>query len=409
MPRPECRPVLLLCLLLVLSPALMAWGRNDLAPTSSSTDAAGYVHVRDFNPDVPWCVQVLKFDRARTDFELHSTLARNQILGLSTLHRQIADLPQEWGQPVAGINADFYVADQGAYIGDPRGLQILEGEVVSTPTDGASFWIDPSGQPRIGHVTSQFRVTWPDGSSTPIGLNEEQGRASAVLYTPRLGESTRNSGGGFELVLEPAGEGPWLPLQMGRTYSAKVRERRLGSGTPLKAGFLVLSVGPALANNSASPILAEQGTIVRISTATTPDLSGVKTAISGGEVLVRDGQKVPVKMPQTLAYKYRSMFERHPRTAIGANDRTVFFIQVDGRQPRLSMGMTLNELGDYMFKLGCTQALCLDGGASSTFWYNGKVLNSPCHGRERDIANGLVLIQKGKRPTASEDRRPSGS
>jgi hypothetical protein len=239
-------------------------------------------------------------------------------------------------------------------------------------------------------------------------LNEERTQAGAVLYTSRLGESTRNSGGGFELVLEPASAGPWLPLRLGQNYAAKVQEVHPGSGTPLKDGFMVLSVGPGLANHPTHPVRIDRGATLTLSTATTPDLSGVKTAISGGEVLVRDGQKVPVKMTQTLAYKYRSMFERHPRTAIGANGRTVFFVQVDGRQPRLSMGMTLNELGDYMFKLGCTQVLCLDGGASSTFWYNGKVLNSPCHGRERDIANGLVLIQKGRRPAPADDRPAGG-
>ena len=101
-------------------------------------------------------------------------------------------------------------------------------------------------------------------------------------------------------------------------------------------------------------------------------------------------------MPDSADYKYRSVHERHPRTAIGASRDHFFFVEVDGRQPGLSMGMTLSELADYMLKLGCGVALSLDGGASSTFWLDGKVMNSPSNGGVRPIANGLVVVAKRK-------------
>jgi exopolysaccharide biosynthesis protein len=134
--------------------------------------------------------------------------------------------------------------------------------------------------------------------------------------------------------------------------------------------------------------------VLKVSTATVPDLSGVKTAISGGYVVVRNGQKQTIQVPNSDAYKYRSVGERHPRSAIGVNHDHIFFVEVDGRQPELSVGMTLAELGDYMQKLGCELALSLDGGASATLWFRGKVVNSPCDGKDRPIANGLVLLQE---------------
>ena len=85
---------------------------------------------------------------------------------------------------------------------------------------------------------------------------------------------------------------------------------------------------------------------------------------------------------------------RHPRTAIGWNKDYIFFVQVDGRQSGHSVGMTYSELANYMVKLGCQEALNLDGGGSATFWMLGQVINSPSRGQSRDIANGLVLIQK---------------
>jgi exopolysaccharide biosynthesis protein len=149
-----------------------------------------------------------------------------------------------------------------------------------------------------------------------------------------------------------------------------------------------------LLTNTVVALQSEAGALVKISTATVPDLAGVKTAISGGYVLVRDGQKQTIPVPKSDAYKYRSVGERHPRSAIGASRDHIYLVEVDGRQPNLSVGMTLAELCEYMQKIGCELALSLDGGASATLWVDGKVMNSPCDGSNRPIANGLVVLQK---------------
>ena len=56
--------------------------------------------------------------------------------------------------------------------------------------------------------------------------------------------------------------------------------------------------------------------------------------------------------------------------------------------------MTYSEIAEYMQKLGCQEALNLDGGGSATFWMLGQVINSPSKGSASEIANGLVLVQK---------------
>src|SRR5207249_2888211 len=135
---------------------------------------------------------------------------------------------------------------------------------------------------QIGRVVSQFKITWPKGEVTPFGLNEDLINLSAVLSTPRLGISTRIRGG-RELILERQGDEQWLPLRIGQTYSARVREVRPNGDTRLSPGIMVLSLG--------SEVLArvprvEAGAVLKISTATSPDLKGVKTAIGGGPALV---------------------------------------------------------------------------------------------------------------------------
>jgi exopolysaccharide biosynthesis protein len=69
-------------------------------------------------------------------------------------------------------------------------------------------------------------------------------------------------------------------------------------------------------------------------------------------------------------------------------------VVVDGRQLDVSIGMTLPELAEFMLKLGCKEALNLDGGGSATLWAFGAVRNSPSEGQERPACNALVVLRK---------------
>jgi hypothetical protein len=214
-----------------------------------------------------------------------------------------------------------------------------------------------------------------------------------VLYTPTYGPSTRAQGG-RELVLERAGDGPWLPLGAGQNYRARIRAVREGGNAPLQPGLLVLSLGPRVAN----PPQISAGDVVEISTTTTPDLKTARNAIGGGPALVRDGKPFAQRLPPagaSGAYSERSKYERHPRSAVGWNATHVYLLAVDGRQPGLSVGMTLAELGEYMARLGCTEGMNFDGGASASMWIVGQVANNPSQG-ERPVANSLLVVRKDK-------------
>jgi hypothetical protein len=334
---------------------------------------------------------------ARNDptLELRSTLARGTVLGLGRLSDQALAIPAGAGTPLAGVNGDFY--DRGRFAGDPRGLQIVDGELVSGPAsaDGyCAFWIDAGGNPHTADVASRFMATLPDGKAFSFGLNEERGSAEVVLYTPTLGHATRTTGG-RELVLEKSGRGGWLPLRVGETYAARVREVRDAGNTPLATDILVLSFGPRLTTNVA---MLATGSIITLSTATEPDVRGARTAIGGGTIITREGKAAKIVRPKPTpglnSYTINSMFERHPRAAVGWNESHIYLVEVDGRQRRLSVGMTLAELGAYMARIGCDEAITLDGGGSATFWYRGRVVNSPCDGSERPVANGLMVVRK---------------
>jgi exopolysaccharide biosynthesis protein len=295
------------------------------------------------------------------------------------------------GKAIAAINGDFYVRDNFTYAGDPRGLQIVNGELISAP-DTAAVWLDPEGNPHLDEVKGSFEVTWADGRKTPMGLNQQRLPRLAVLYTPTYGPTTR-AAGGREIVLERDGDGPWLPLQASQSYRARIREVRTNGNTRLEPATVVLSVPPTLL--STLPELTN-GTVAQISTETTPNLRGVKSAIGGGPYLLRNGKAaiIATSPPPGSSgdWSMRSRYERHPRAAIGWNPTHIFLIIVDGRQPRLSDGMKLAELAEFMAGLGCTDGMNLDGGKSAQMWMNGEIMNSPCQG-EDTVANSLVVVR----------------
>jgi len=368
---------------------------SDTADSQKSGKSIEYKN--DRIASVPWSVHIVKVPRNDPTLEVRSVLARGTVLGLSRLSDQILALSGEKGTPLAGVNGDFYDTG-GRYAGDPRGLQIVEGDLVSEPTGHPSycaFWIGDDGNPRIANVVSEFKATLPDGQSFSFGLNEERPSAGAVLYTPTLGRATRTSGG-REIILEKPDKGSWVPFRAGEIYVAKVRAISETGNTTLQKDVAVLSFGPQLA---AKLPAIEVGATVKLSTATTPDLRGARTAISGGSIITSGGKPAKIQKPRgggMGGYATSSMFDRHPRAAVGWSKTHFYLVEVDGRQGDLSVGMTLAELGDYMAKLGCEEAINLDGGASATCWYRGRVVNSPCNGSERTIANGLVVVRKPK-------------
>lgn len=67
----------------------------------------------------------------------------------------------------------------------------------------------------------------------------------------------------------------------------------------------------------------------------------------------------------------------NPRTAIGIiDDLHYVFVVSDGRTDE-SEGLTLYQLAEFMETLGVDTAYNLDGGGSSTIYFNGQVVNNP--------------------------------
>lgn len=82
----------------------------------------------------------------------------------------------------------------------------------------------------------------------------------------------------------------------------------------------------------------------------------------------------------------------NPRTAIGQKaDGTIVMLVVDGRKG-LKTGASLKEIQNILLQRGVVNASNLDGGSSTTMYFNGEVINDPCDWNgERTVATILYV------------------
>lgn len=125
---------------------------------------------------------------------------------------------------------------------------------------------------------------------------------------------------------------------------------------------------------------------------TLPD-SNIMTA---GPMLLWKGGIIPQRDDRTF------VTHRHNRTALGRKkDGTTVLLVADGRFKNQAEGLTLPELERIMLWLGCTDAINLDGGGSSTMYVQGRahngIVNYPSdnhshdHEGMRPVSNAIVI------------------
>lgn len=368
-------------LMAVLAVLVQGINAADNQANGSAGPAGVVIYTNVVDPELPLSVHVVKVEYARREVRFCTTLGGGSVMGMDIVSEQVKSLSPDLGRPLVAVNGDFY-NESVDYPVRPRDVQIRpDGEVVTAPAGHAAFWMDAQGRPQMANIQSRFRVIWPDGQTTPLCLNVPRTNEAVVLYTAALGKSTRTKGG-VEYTLEAIEPGNRPALRIGQSHEFRVRAVHHNGNNPVDAKSLVLSVGPGSSRNQT--VLAS-GATVRIVTETIPDLSGATVAIGGGPTLVKDGKAMEWK---------GWVHVRHPRTAVGWNQKHLFLVQVDGRQLDVSVGMTFAELAAFMVKLGCDEAMNFDGGGSSTLWAFGQVENSPSEGQERPSPNALVVVEQ---------------
>lgn len=119
--------------------------------------------------------------------------------------------------------------------------------------------------------------------------------------------------------------------------------------------------------------------------------------MTAGPMLIHEGNTVEQRDDRTFVTK------RHNRTALGIKaDGTTLLVVADGRFRHKAEGLTLPELQRILKWMGCTEAINLDGGGSSTMYVHDKphdgVVNYPSdnkaydHEGQRPVSNAILLL-----------------
>ena len=136
-------------------------------------------------------------------------------------------------------------------------------------------------------------------------------------------------------------------------------------------------------------------------TTTTADelvADGVWNTLSFGPALVADGAAIAgiEDVEVDTNFGNHSIQGEQPRTAVGVIDENhLVFVVVDGRAEGYSRGVTMTELAEIMISLGAETAYNVDGGGSSTMYFDGEVINQPSNGGERGTSDILYIAGGG--------------
>lgn len=205
------------------------------------------------------------------------------------------------------------------------------------------------------------------------GMNGRRQENEVLVYTPEFGRSTKTNAFGKEVVV------------------SRDRIIAVTSGdTPIPTDGYVLSM-----HGAGRQYLKwfELGDRAKLYFLVDPTWLSVHSALTGGPLLIKGGQyalEESASEKLTLGKK-----NRIPLTAVGStSDGRLLFVVIDGRQKGYSVGMTYSELAFFMKSLEAINAICMDGGGSSTMWINGVTVNKPSDGKPRAVANGIALFLK---------------
>lgn len=114
-----------------------------------------------------------------------------------------------------------------------------------------------------------------------------------------------------------------------------------------------------------------------------------KWAIGTSWSLVIDG-----KINILNAEKIDHSSQKHPRTLLGQKKDGTFILAVVQGRTSSSVGVNAKQSAEIMLKLGCWNAVNLDGGGSSEMIVKDQIKNTPTDGTERKIGSAIIVYKK---------------
>lgn len=318
----------------------------------------------------------------------HVTLQARTPGQLIGLQRQTLSTLAKRAGALGGVNGDFF--DLWSDTSPPRGGVINNGRVLKSPRPNrlANLYVRADGRAVIGAVPYAYSVSRAattgrravTHSIYSINSADDAVNDHVVFISPALASGDLYRG--CEVASGHTVNGGQSITALTRTHSLT----RPATGTWALAGC----------GSSADWLRANLRAGDRVTVTMTYPKGKPVMAIGGRRELVRNGLAYDDPTGAEL-----SSWGPNPETfaCVSKDGLTVLLGAIDGRI-RTSVGVTYDQLTEYMLRLKCWSGVVFDGGGStemvaklpgaSTL----SVLNHPAAGAERPIPDALVVVTK---------------
>ncbi|HLW46704.1 MAG TPA: phosphodiester glycosidase family protein [bacterium] len=345
--------------------------------------AAGveYRHVSLATSDGPLDLHHLLVDLASPSVHLGVGVAHDQLISSD---EPVSSMAARSGA-IAAVNADYFDIHQS---GMPLNIVVANGQLLRSPWRFVALAVGKDGVARIVRYRWTGTVVTDTGETRPLesfnaGLPEN---GIMVISSVRGYGAPPPDPGVRQTVAElSGGEG-------GRYFVKQIWPQQ-AFYAPLPPNEMLLLGRGSGADWIQQKLVA--GMSLSVNLTTDPDWRDAQVAVGGGPLLIDQGRLV--EDPDAPAAAERNL--RYPSAAVGisADGRHLTFVEADGRQPGLSIGLTRPQLASYMQRQGAYQAMAFDSGGSATMVVRlpGQsqvtTVNSPSDGAERPVANAVLV------------------
>lgn len=265
---------------------------------------------------------------------------------------------------IAGVNGDFFTAS------GVIGVSVDNCRALVTPKIPHTF-VDLDTHALAEPYSWAATLTGSHGPAVQVGQLNCAVTGESTLFTLERSRPTPRDAMRTDLVLRGS------PVLSATKVSQRLTVARVvrGGGVTPRRGEVVLSTTDHLSWPVGSTLT------LRINATSGCDLVG------GHPALVLHSQVAEFSPRDTV------MLEPHPRTAIGWDKQgRTLLVTVDGTagHPRA----TAPKLAQWLLDHGAVTAMNLDGGGSTVFFANNRVINSPADGAERPVAQALLVVPR---------------
>ncbi len=310
----------------------------------------------------------------------------NTVYGKDRLGSMVATETNDGKTVYAALNGDFFSMQTGV----PSGIMIDGGRLISTDDTKYALGFLENGSAIIGKPSISMTVTnlTSGGTAKRIDhLNKLPTIWGVYMVTEDFASTTMTAAESIELVIELEGE-----LKASGSVEGTVKEIVTDKyNIEIPEGCAVITVSESWETYSQFTDF-KKGDRIRIDTECAEIWDRIVTAIGGGDMILEAGV-----MPDGIIDEDHEKTV-NPRTVVGLKpDGGVVFFAVDGRTSA-SRGLKIEDVSAVMAELGCTYAMNLDGGGSTTVMVKPSgsaetaYVNTPSDGSYRSVANGLLFL-----------------